>query len=146
MTDLIVRPPHLPDGSARTQHSCASCRRRKVKCDKKVPCTNCVKHDVTCVSAESSNSRPRKKRFPEAELLARLRKYEAALTKLGVDPDDILRGRDPAPDSTHLPKDHLQAHEAVGPVSETTQPYAASPEPVSNKPNPPAPNLACVAQ
>ncbi|CAM1508012.1 Fc.00g048600.m01.CDS01 [Cosmosporella sp. VM-42] len=113
MMDTIRSNSRSPEESARMQHSCASCRRRKVKCDKKSPCTNCVKHNIACISVEANRPRPRKKRFPEAELLARLRKYEAALTKLGVDPDDILRGEDPGKDSSHLLKNPRQDHEAT---------------------------------
>ncbi|KAH2495777.1 hypothetical protein KXW70_003243 [Aspergillus fumigatus] len=32
--------------------TCQACTRRKVKCDKKSPCTNCLKHGITCVVVE----------------------------------------------------------------------------------------------
>ncbi|KAF7179894.1 hypothetical protein CNMCM7691_008946 [Aspergillus felis] len=32
--------------------TCQACTRRKVKCDKKSPCTNCLKHGISCVAVE----------------------------------------------------------------------------------------------
>ena len=69
--------------------SCALCQRRKVKCDKQIPCSYCKRHRVQCVPATPAPPRPRKKRFAEAELLVRLRRYEVALRSAGVDPDAI---------------------------------------------------------
>ncbi|KAF4627641.1 hypothetical protein G7Y89_g10515 [Cudoniella acicularis] len=71
------------------QYSCALCHRRKVRCDKKNPCTYCAKHHVPCVPAASAATRPRKKRFPEAELLARLKRYEDALKSYGANLESI---------------------------------------------------------
>lgn len=69
--------------------SCALCQRRKVKCDKQIPCSYCKRHRVQCVPATPAAPRPRKKRFAEAELLARLRRYEVALRSAGVDLDAV---------------------------------------------------------
>ncbi|RPA82243.1 hypothetical protein BJ508DRAFT_225075 [Ascobolus immersus RN42] len=65
-------------------HSCVLCQQRKVKCDRQTPCSNCKKARVECLSSVSIRPRRRKRRFPEAELLARLRKYEDMLKELGV--------------------------------------------------------------
>lgn len=70
-------------------HSCALCHRRKVKCDKKIPCSYCKIRGESCVPAPTPVPKPRKKRFPEAELLARLRRYETALKEYGADIDSI---------------------------------------------------------
>ncbi|RHZ54900.1 uncharacterized protein CDV56_107828 [Aspergillus thermomutatus] len=32
--------------------TCQACTRRKVKCDKKSPCTNCLKHGISCITIE----------------------------------------------------------------------------------------------
>ncbi|KAJ9143455.1 Zn2/Cys6 DNA-binding protein [Pleurostoma richardsiae] len=83
--------------NALRQHSCALCRQRKVRCDKQgqEACSYCVKHALRCLPASPPLARPRKKRFPEAELLSRLRKYEAALRTYGADLDAIVDGEDP---------------------------------------------------
>lgn len=58
--------------------ACVLCQQRKVKCDRKSPCTNCIKSRVQCVSA-SQVARKRLRRYPERELLGRLRQYEGLL-------------------------------------------------------------------
>lgn len=68
---------------------CLPCQRRKVKCDRNEPCSNCVKGRVECVSPNPALPRKRKRRFAEAELLARLRRYEAYFIENGVDADTI---------------------------------------------------------
>ena len=76
---------------SRRKHPCVLCQQRKVKCDRNDPCANCVKARVECVSPTTLPPRRRKKRFPEAELLARLRKYEDHLRSYGADIDAINR-------------------------------------------------------
>lgn len=55
--------------------ACILCQQRKVKCDRKHPCANCVKARAQCIPA-TQVTRQRKRRFPERDLLDRLRKYE----------------------------------------------------------------------
>lgn len=68
------------------------CQQRKVRCDRNYPCANCRKARAECISPASLPPRKRKKRFPEAELLARLRRYEEHLKKYGADIDSINQG------------------------------------------------------
>lgn len=64
--------------------SCVTCRRRKVKCDKKPKCTNCVKGNIEC-TYPSPGRAPRKPRKPQdSELLERLRKLEGVVQMLGT--------------------------------------------------------------
>ena len=63
--------------------SCVTCRKRKVKCDKKRPCSNCARASVECVFPKPGRA-PRRPRKPQdAELLARLRRLEGVVQKLG---------------------------------------------------------------
>ncbi|KAJ6015692.1 hypothetical protein N7540_010283 [Penicillium herquei] len=90
------RPPNLPDPRAgqlpvsprpRSRVlACVNCQQRKIKCDRKSPCANCLKQRMQCVPA--TQSRTRKRRFPERELLGRLRRYEELLrqNKIKFDP------------------------------------------------------------
>jgi hypothetical protein len=71
------------------KHPCVLCQQRKVRCDRNEPCRNCVKAGVECISAATLPPRKRKRRFPEAELLARLRRYEHHLKNYGADLDAI---------------------------------------------------------
>ncbi|KAE8441227.1 hypothetical protein EG329_005591 [Mollisiaceae sp. DMI_Dod_QoI] len=77
-------PPQL-----RRKHPCVLCQQRKVKCDRNEPCQNCTKARVECISPLTLPPKKRKRRFPEAELLARIRRYEEALKSYGADIDAI---------------------------------------------------------
>lgn len=55
--------------------ACVLCQQRKVKCDRKFPCANCIKSRAQCVPATLA-PRQRRRRFAERVLLERLRKYE----------------------------------------------------------------------
>ena len=47
---------------------------------------------MECVAPSTDLPPKRKRRFPEAELLARLRRYEAYFKENGLDPEAIGRG------------------------------------------------------
>lgn len=64
--------------------ACVLCQQRKVRCDRKVPCSNCVKSRAQCVQATLA-PRQRRRRFPERDLLERLRRYEDLLHKNNID-------------------------------------------------------------
>src|SRR5277367_6126166 len=68
--------------------SCVTCRRRKVKCDKQYPCSNCSKAQTQCVFPAPGRA-PRRPRTGgkgsserEAELLKRLRRLEGVVEEL----------------------------------------------------------------
>lgn len=68
--------------------SCITCRRRKVRCDKREPCSNCVKANSECVFPPPGRA-PRKPRRPhDAELLKRLRRLESVVDSLGTQVDE----------------------------------------------------------
>ncbi|ATZ49898.1 hypothetical protein BCIN_05g02960 [Botrytis cinerea B05.10] len=79
-------PTAVPTGL--NARSCVTCRRRKVKCDKKVPCSNCTKAQSPCVFPAPGRAprRPRAGGKPisdrEAELLKRLRRLEGVVEEL----------------------------------------------------------------
>ncbi|CZR58747.1 related to C6 transcription factor [Phialocephala subalpina] len=64
--------------------ACVRCQQRKVKCDRTFPCKNCQNSHSQCVPATKNPSRQRKRRFPERELLERLRKYEDLLQQNNI--------------------------------------------------------------
>lgn len=78
------RPDQPPSPQPKPQRvlACINCQQRKVKCDRRFPCANCLRLKTTCVPA--SQTRPRKRRFPERELLDRLRRYEQLLRRNNV--------------------------------------------------------------
>jgi hypothetical protein len=70
-----LRPPRVL--------ACVLCQQRKVKCDRKYPCANCIKTRAQCVQATQVSHR-RKRRFPERALLERIRKYEELLRQNNI--------------------------------------------------------------
>lgn len=64
--------------------SCITCRKRKVKCDKKLPCSNCARAKIECIFPGPGRA-PRKSRKPaDAELLERLRRLEGVVQNLNA--------------------------------------------------------------
>jgi hypothetical protein len=70
-------------------HSCALCQQRKVRCDGQRPCSNCTKARANCVGPPLSRPRRRK---PEEQVLARLKRCEELLQKHGLKLDDPESG------------------------------------------------------
>lgn len=64
--------------------ACVSCQQRKIKCDRHFPCSHCLRAGISCVPA-SLVPRQRRRRFPERDLLQRLRQYEDLLRQNNVD-------------------------------------------------------------
>lgn len=70
--------PQDPAGS----RSCVTCRRRKVRCNKRSPCSNCVKGGVECVYPPPGRLRRKTKRPQDAELMTRLKRLEGVIENL----------------------------------------------------------------
>ncbi|RAK97960.1 transcription factor domain protein [Aspergillus ibericus CBS 121593] len=70
--------------AVKPQHAfaCVLCQQRKVKCDRKFPCASCLRAGAQCVPTLAP--RPRRRRFPERELLERLRRYESLLRQHNI--------------------------------------------------------------
>ena len=113
MSSEILTPEYSPQeilSPAHQQHvikpqrvlACVLCQQRKVKCDRKFPCANCTKSGVQCVLA-SLAARQRRRRFPERELLDRLRHYEDLLRQnnIAFDPLHPTRSCDRSCENTN---------------------------------------------
>ncbi|KAL8764102.1 MAG: hypothetical protein Q9184_000244 [Pyrenodesmia sp. 2 TL-2023] len=68
--------------------SCVTCRKRKVRCDKRHPCSNCNKAAIECVFPGPGRAPRRSRKAPDAELLARLRRLEGVVQHLGKNLDE----------------------------------------------------------
>ena len=92
--------------------SCVTCRKRKVKCDKRQPCSNCQKAGIECVFPRPGRAPRRSKKPPDAELLARLRRLEGVVQKLGkgVDGEDSSPGG--SPEASKDASESLQASQS----------------------------------
>ncbi|KAI1863130.1 hypothetical protein JX265_001443 [Neoarthrinium moseri] len=92
-TGGIVIDPSVEPSSALNPRSCVTCRRRKVRCDKHMPCSNCRKAHISCIFPAPGRAprrpRPRDPHAPpkqtterEVELIKRLRKLEGIVEEL----------------------------------------------------------------
>ncbi|KAK2753330.1 hypothetical protein FQN55_003459 [Onygenales sp. PD_40] len=70
-------------------YSCVLCYQRKVKCDKRDPCSSCARSGAACVFRAPAPPRRRKGKTTEGVLLARLRKYEEIIRKHGIDIENV---------------------------------------------------------
>ncbi|KAI1076324.1 fungal-specific transcription factor domain-containing protein [Whalleya microplaca] len=59
--------------------ACVLCQNRKIKCDRKTPCSNCTKANVTCTP--STPAPARKRRRPNQDLQQRLARCEELLSE-----------------------------------------------------------------
>ncbi|PWY71296.1 C6 zinc finger domain-containing protein [Aspergillus eucalypticola CBS 122712] len=81
---MLSTPPSGPPGPNRPKLACSLCARRKVKCDKGEPCSNCLKAHAQCIYEAPASPRPRK-RAADEELLARLARYEELMRSHNID-------------------------------------------------------------
>jgi hypothetical protein len=80
--------PNRATGKSQRVLACQLCQQRKVKCDRKYPCANCTRAGTPCVPA-TVVPRQRRRRFPEHELLTRIRHYETLLRQHNVPFDPL---------------------------------------------------------
>lgn len=93
-------PVSSPAGPPAKPRSCVVCRSRKVRCDKRLPCSNCRRANIACVAASSDDRPPRWARRLErlaaapaqqtqeadpatAQVMDRLRSLEHLVKELG---------------------------------------------------------------
>lgn len=97
--------------------ACVLCQQRKIKCDRKFPCAQCSKAGAQCAPA-TTVSRQRRRRFPERDLLERLRHYESLLRQHDVsfEPMHPSTPGKPSLTSTKEPRERLD-NEALHPTS-----------------------------
>lgn len=91
--------------------SCVTCRRRKVKCDKRFPCSNCAKAGSECIFPAPGRA-PRKPRQGgkvvserEAELLKRLRRLEGVVEELSGQVELEAARQSPSSENSSAHKD-----------------------------------------
>ncbi|KAE8386135.1 putative fungal-specific transcription factor [Aspergillus alliaceus] len=65
-------------------YSCLACRQRKIKCDRRTPCSNCVKAEKTCSFFPPVRGKRRRTKPPREGLHAKLKRYEELLKSYGA--------------------------------------------------------------
>ncbi|THW88498.1 hypothetical protein D6D18_07105 [Aureobasidium pullulans] len=85
MSDVERESPPTVTSSRKPPRTlaCVLCQQRKVKCDRKFPCNTCIKTGVQCVPVAAP--RQRRRRFPEGELLQRVRHLEDLLRQNNIE-------------------------------------------------------------
>ncbi|RYP18681.1 hypothetical protein DL765_003816 [Monosporascus sp. GIB2] len=89
----VTLDPNTTPSAALNPRSCVTCRRRKVRCDKFMPCGNCRKAHIQCVfpapgraprrpRVRDPDAPPKQTSEREIELLKRLRKLEGIVEDL----------------------------------------------------------------
>ncbi|KAF3063909.1 hypothetical protein GL218_02305 [Daldinia childiae] len=74
--------------------ACVLCQNRKIKCDRRTPCSNCIKANVSCTP--STPAPARKRRRPNQDLQQRLARCEELLSEYAT-------AKPPAPSSAESP-------------------------------------------
>ncbi len=90
---MLAAPSQTPESTSPSikitrGHSCVLCQQRKVKCDRQKPCSNCIKSRAECVPSTVTVPRRRRKKLSEADLAAKLRRYEHLLKTHSVKFED----------------------------------------------------------
>jgi hypothetical protein len=100
-TDNRVQKPSQSSANVNPNlnpRSCITCRRRKVKCDKKQPCANCVKAHIDCIFPSPGRAPRKPRKQQDSELIERLKKLEGVVLSLGaqagVQGEDAHNGRE----------------------------------------------------
>jgi len=88
-TSTLDMSPSAPSPSSQPSKpqrvlACVRCQQRKIKCDRRFPCANCNTSSAQCVPATLTLRGRRRRRFPERDLLERLRKYEDLLRQNNI--------------------------------------------------------------
>lgn len=65
-------------------YSCSTCRQRKVKCDRRSPCSNCAKADKPCSFVPPVRGKRKRTKPPRESLHAKLIRYESLLRSYGA--------------------------------------------------------------
>ncbi|KFZ20378.1 hypothetical protein V501_00170 [Pseudogymnoascus sp. VKM F-4519 (FW-2642)] len=81
LQSTVSKPPKV--------FSCVLCAQRKVKCDRKQPCSNCIKAGVSCTPGAPPKPRSRRRRVIETDVAARLQRYEELLRRHGIKLDEL---------------------------------------------------------
>ncbi|KAF2006287.1 hypothetical protein P154DRAFT_517921 [Amniculicola lignicola CBS 123094] len=71
-------------GPSSNPRSCVTCRKRKVKCDKKQPCSNCVRAKIECIFPGPGRAPRKSRKPPDGELMDRLKRLEGMVHTLNA--------------------------------------------------------------
>ncbi|KIM98484.1 hypothetical protein OIDMADRAFT_167284 [Oidiodendron maius Zn] len=123
------------------KYSCATCARRKVKCDKLSPCSNCSKSQNECVYRVPALSQRHRKRPADEDLLSKISEYEDLLRRNSIKFQPLDNSWIPSPLEEQLVLKHQTALPgslvSLPAPSESECPPEAQDSEQQSQPNPP---------
>ena len=137
MPDFLQRPATVATlspasgqrNSVQQPLSCTHCRQRKIKCDKKYPCSPCSRSNLTCVFPERARHPKKKSASSKAtndELMRRLGRMEELIEKMKVEGKDV-NGKKLVDDESTSPGTTGSRH-----TSEARSPGSNAPDPAED--------------
>lgn len=108
----------------KAERSCIVCHRRKVRCDKKSPCSGCTRAGVLCCYPAKDKAKTRRRKTTMAEIASRLVQLERTIVAVSNErpSPDPAPGGAPLPESSESPGD--ESNELV--LSEVHRPGTPS--------------------
>ncbi|KAI1799956.1 putative C6 transcription factor [Daldinia bambusicola] len=108
MSQFMIATPLGAEGGLKS-YSCVICRQRKVKCDRRSPCSNCVKAEKPCDFVAPVRGKRKRTKPPKESLRAKLRRYEELLKSYGakIEPSDEVDDSDSESAASHPHDDEM---------------------------------------
>ena len=128
-TGMVLSPGSGQRNPAQQPLSCTHCRQRKIKCDKKYPCSPCSRSNLNCVFPERARHPKKKSTGSKAtndELMRRLGRMEELIEKMKTEGQDVT-GKKLGEDGSASPDTSRSRH-----TSETRSPGSNCPDPVED--------------
>lgn len=96
--------------------SCVQCRSRKIKCDRQIPCSSCVRSGSQCSYPAGLGRAPKRpRRAVDSRVLDRLTRLEVMMKQMGSD-----RGQDTTERTTSTQPKESIAHVGLAPKDESS--------------------------
>jgi hypothetical protein len=73
-------------------YACLPCRQRKIKCDRQIPCSHCVKSKKECSFVPPTRGKRKRLKPSKDELRAKIARYEELLKAQGADLQAVQGG------------------------------------------------------
>lgn len=118
-TPPLDAEPERPDpvrSARRVPRSCELCNRRKVRCDKKEPCSPCARAGKSCVFPPTARAARRPKRTIMADMAGRIASLEKSLAQ-ATDGSESYRSTPRAPMSDGAGSSPLDSAEPATPAA-----------------------------
>jgi hypothetical protein len=96
----LVAPTALPSTRTGIERSCVMCHQRKIRCDKRSPCSNCARVDLFCCYPGPQRAGRRPPKTTIAELATRVARLERTIVEIS---NGSPRDSNGETDSAHTP-------------------------------------------